>query len=416
MFEQLFQRPRALARQQTGPLREERLRFLAHQAEQGMACRTLREIALYLLVIARYLRLADRPGEVISRAEIDQQARRWADRADLPKRTGFSNPRCRFARYATRWLQFLGRLQPLPATPHPYAQPIAAFAEYLSGAKGLARTTIEGQCLVLRQLLGRPSVPGSLAQVTITHLDEVLVGHASEGHYARATMQHCAGALRGFFRYAEHQGWCRQGLAAAIKAPRVFSQQALPAGPSWDEVRQVLALTEGDRAPDIRDRAILLLFAVYGLRVSEVIHLRLEDFDWERELLTVRRSKSGRARTYPLAGPVGAAVLRYLKEVRPRTALREVFLTRGAPLRPVSGSTLFLIVRRRLRVVSPSLPHHGPHALRHACATHLLEQGLSLQEIGDHLGHRHPDTTRIYTKVDLPRLRQVADIDLGGVL
>ena len=63
-----------------------------------------------------------------------------------------------------------------------------------------------------------------------------------------------------------------------------------------------------------------------------------------------------------------------------------------------------------------SIPHHGPHALRHACATHLLAQGLSLKEIGDHLGHCDPDTTRIYAKVDLPGLRQVAaDFDLGGL-
>jgi site-specific recombinase XerD len=280
----------------------------------------------------------------------------------------------------------------------------------------LARRTIDDQCLILRQLLGRLGAAASLERVTVTHLDEAIVGHIADGHYCRATVRNRVGTLRSFFRYAELQGWCRQGLAATIKTPRVFTQQALPRGPSWDEVRQAVALTEGDRAPDIRDRAILLLFAVYGLRAGEVIRLCLEDFDWERELLTVRRSKSGRPRSYPLAGPVGAAILRYLKEVRPRTAVREVFLTRGAPLRPVNGSTLFLIVKRRLQVISPSLPHHGPHALRHACATHLLEQGLSLKEIGDHLGHRHPDTTRIYTKVDLSRLRQVSDMDLGGVL
>jgi site-specific recombinase XerD len=78
--------------------------------------------------------------------------------------------------------------------------------------------------------------------------------------------------------------------------------------------------------------------------------------------------------------------------------------------------TLYLVVARRLRAVNPRLARYGPHALRHACATHLLEQGLSLKEIGDHLGHQHPDTTRIYAKVDLGGLRQVADFDLGGVL
>ena len=69
----------------------------------------------------------------------------------------------------------------------------------------------------------------------------------------------------------------------------------------------------------------------------------------------------------------------------------------------------------RLQALGVSLPHYGPHALRHACATHLLAQGLSLKEIGDYLGHQHHDSTRIYTKVDLAGLRQVADFDLGGL-
>jgi integrase/recombinase XerD len=74
------------------------------------------------------------------------------------------------------------------------------------------------------------------------------------------------------------------------------------------------------------------------------------------------------------------------------------------------------VVRRRLRALNVPLPHYGPHALRHACATHLLEQGLSLKEIGDQLGHQSPETTRIYAKVDLAGLRTVADFDLEGLL
>ena len=74
------------------------------------------------------------------------------------------------------------------------------------------------------------------------------------------------------------------------------------------------------------------------------------------------------------------------------------------------------MVRLRLHALGAVLPHYGTHVLRHACATHLLERGLTLKEIGDHLGHRHPDTTRIYAKVDLAGLRRVADFDLGGLL
>jgi integrase/recombinase XerD len=77
---------------------------------------------------------------------------------------------------------------------------------------------------------------------------------------------------------------------------------------------------------------------------------------------------------------------------------------------------LWPVVSHRLRALGVSLRHYGPHALRHACATHLLSQGFTLKEIGDHLGHRLPDTTRLYAKVDLDGLRQVADFSLGDLL
>jgi integrase len=174
-------------------------------------------------------------------------------------------------------------------------------------------------------------------------------------------------------------------------------------------------MTEGGRPVDIRDRAILMLFAIYGFRRGEVARIQLSDFDWERELLSVVCSRTGRTRVYPLIYPVGNAVLRYLKEVRPRSPHQEVFLTLLHPIRPLHTSVSHA-ARRRLRRLGASLPHYGPHALRHACATHLLSQGRTLKEIGDYLGHRNPNTTRIYAKVDLGGLRLVANFDVGGLV
>src|SRR5262249_37320294 len=112
MFEQLFVRTPALARQRNGPLAEERGRYLVHCADHQPAPRTPRDIATYLLVVAKAPRLENRPGELIPRAEIEQQAHQWAHRR--PQRTHrkwrpFSRPR--FLRYALPWLRFLGRLQ-----------------------------------------------------------------------------------------------------------------------------------------------------------------------------------------------------------------------------------------------------------------------------------------------------------------
>lgn len=418
MFERLFDRPITVARQRAGPLLEERLRYLSHLADQGVARHSLQVRAYYLLVVAQCLRLAERPGELISSGEIERQAHLWAQQPGPRKVVGSKCQRVTFRRHATQWLQFWGRLQPLADTPHRYAERIAAFADFLSGEKGLAPTTIRACCSRIREFLDQlgSAASDSLGTITVTQVDEALARYVAAGGYSRTTVQEIVGKLRAFFRYAERCHWCRPGLVAALKAPRVFAQGSLPVCPTWHEVQQVLALTKGNQPADIRDHALLLLLTVYGLRAGEVVRLRLNNFDWEQELLTVIRSKSGRSQIYPLSRVVGAALIRYLREARPSTSLREMFVTRHPPFRPMDRGTLYLIVARRLRAVNPSLAHHGPHALRHACATYLLEQGLSLKEIGDHLGHRHPDTTRIYAKVDLARLRQVADFDLGGVL
>ena len=198
--------------------------------------------------------------------------------------------------------------------------------------------------------------------------------------------------------------------------PRVYAQEAIPAGPSRDDVRRLLATTDSDRPTDIRDRALLLLLIVYGFRSGEVRCLQLDDLDWERELIRVRRSKQRRTQFFPLSRTVGDAILRYLKEVRPRSSHREVFLSLLAPIQPLRGCALRQAVASRLRTLGVSLPHYGPHVLRHACATHLLERGHTLAEIGGYLGHVCPDSTRLYAKVNLTGLRVVADLDLEGLV
>ena len=399
MFEQLFEKPHALARHHHGPLFEERLSFLTRLADRGVSRNVLRSSAQKLLVFIQSYDLVTRPTRIITRDEIKRKS---ADR--------------RIRSLATRWLRFLQRLEEPPLPTSPYAEKIKAFVDYMEQERGLSPETIRNRRWSVPRFLDRlGNASGSLREITPNQIDEALGEMVGQGSYARVTIQTWAGELRAFFRYAETRGWCRKGLATCIRGPRLFAQASLPIGPSWDQVQRLFTMTEGDRPVDIRDRAILMLLAIYGLRAGEVNRLRLEDFDWERELLTVMSSKTRRQRTYPLTRTVGDAVLRYLKEVRPRTSHRELFLTLLAPIRPLRHA-LWPIVANRLRSLNVSLSHHGPHALRHACAVRLLTEGLSLKEIGDHLGHSDPEATRIYAKVDLVGLRQVADFELGGLL
>lgn len=395
---------------------EERRRYLAHCAEQQMSHRTLRSIARYTLIAANALRLAERTGELVARTEVKAEVDGW-----LARRSRRSTARqskllgVDFASHVIRWLAFTGRLRPTAPVHRRYDGEIAQFAKYMLRERGLSRETIAGRQRVIGWLLAEIDKAGlRLDRLTVAQLDELLAGKIQSGGYARATIQTLVSALRPFLRFGEEHGWCRPGLAAAMMAPRRYRHEGLPIGPSWDDVKRLLAAVEGDRPAEIRDRAVLMLLAVYALRAGEVEALCLTHFDWEREVLFVPRGKSG-PRSYPLCRSVGDAVLRYLREVRPRSDRREVFLTLVPPYRPLTAKSLGTVVSRHFHALGLVLPHYGAHMLRHACASHLLSQGLSLKEIGDHLGHRSPDATRIYAKVDLAALRAVGDVHLGDL-
>jgi len=418
MFEKLFTSSKAVDRYSNGALLEDRVRYLVHCAAQGSTRSSLRLIAQHQLVLIEYLHL-QQPA-AITVEQIYTTADRWVGRKPQPhthNATDYRYGRWRFISDARQWLSFLGRLQAIEVARRPYADLIEGFKDHMLREKGLSQHTVRIRCWHVEQFLHRFwERHRSFDEVTISDIDAAIARKGDQDGYARTSIQNCINSLRAFFRYAEQRGWCRPGLAAAIMSVHLFADEALPKGPTWSDVQLLLANTKGDHPKDIRDRAIIMLFAIYGMRVGEVRGLRLEDLDWEKELIYLTRPKPRRRQSYPLSYIVGEAVLRYLKEVRPRTTCREVFLTVKAPFRALSGGLLYDVVSDRLRDLGVSLPHYGPHSLRHACATRLLAEGLSMKAIGDHLGHRKADTTRVYAKVDMAGLRQVADFDLGGLL
>jgi site-specific recombinase XerD len=324
-------------------------------------------------------------------------------------------PREHFVRIATDWLRFLGRLHEPTRKPQPFVGLIEQFSGWMRAERGLSLVTISNYCWHVALFLqwceaqNRP-----LPTVYASDVDAFL-GSLGDKKWCRVSIATCAKALKAFFRYAEQCCWCRPMIAPAIQGPRLFSLDSLPSGPSWDEVNRIIGSLRTELPRDIRDRAIILLFAIYGLRSGEVARLRLEDVDWQASRLSVYRSKQRRSQIYPLTPLVGHAIIRYLRAVRQQSSHRQIFLTLKAPVRPLSIGGLYNIVNRCIANAQVQTKQHGPHTLRHACAMHLVCAGLSLKEIGDHLGHRSSCATRIYAKVNLPQLRLVADVDLAGL-
>ena len=133
----------------------------------------------------------------------------------------------------------------------------------------------------------------SLKEVSPQILAAYFVQNKARG-WKKTTVKAYGNSLRAFFRYATRRGWCAPGLAETIQSPRIYSNAGLPEGPSWEQVQRLIANLNTERPSHIRDRAIILLLAVYGLRISEACGLTLDDVDWANEKLRLRRLKNRR--------------------------------------------------------------------------------------------------------------------------
>lgn len=290
-----------------------------------------------------------------------------------------------------------------------------AYEQYLCEVCALARATIVNYLPFIRDFLKECFGDG---RVTLSRLDagdvvRFVQHQAPRLHLKRAKLM--TTALRSFLRYGRYRGDITLDLVAAVPVVANWSMTSIPRAIAADQVRQLLVSIDRRTAIGRRDYAVLLLLARLGLRSSEAAFLELDDLDWNAGRLSVR-GKSGRRSELPLPAEVGKAIAAYLRRGRPESTSRCVFLRAKAPIRGFRGASgVGSIVRHSLQRAGINAPTRGAHQFRHGLATEMLRQGASLGEIGELLGHRHPQTTKIYTKVDLKALRTLALPWPGGV-
>lgn len=314
-------------------------------------------------------------------------------------------------------VRYLGWLEETEGEHRPYQSELRAYDDWLLNERGLSKETVEGYCRAAGHFLARLEERDvRLDALQMADIDRVIGDEHRRGAWSRRTIHDFAQCLRSFVGFAEKCRWCWPGLAAGIIAPGYRTDEVLPKGIGRCDVERLLASVHGKRPVDRRDRAILILLVSYGLRAGEVAGLCLDDIDWETEALRVRCPKPGRTHLWPLSQEIGTAILNYIRHGRPTGFGRALFFTSRAPLRPLGRKALGKIVRDRLARIGVLSGRRGPHALRHAAAQHLLDQGTPMKVIGDFLGHRDPTSTAIYAKVDLTTLREVAALDLEGVV
>jgi site-specific recombinase XerD len=225
--------------------------------------------------------------------------------------------------------------------------------------------------------------------------------------------RHLTTGMRLFLRYLHYKGLITTDLSLAVPTVARWSLSDLPKHLPAAQVREVLRHCNRDTPLGRRNYSILILLARLGLRAGEVARLNLDDIDWENGLVTVYGK--GRWAQLPMPADVARAIVRYLRRDRPGCESRRLFIREHAPICGFSGAgAITRVVTRALAKAGVESARKGAHILRHSLATDMLRKGASLDEIGEILRHRSPDSTAIYAKVALDALRTLALPWAGG--
>ena len=282
------------------------------------------------------------------------------------------------------------------------------FGAYLGSERGLARATVghyvDAAHIFLGALAGKGLTdPGKWSAA------DILTFIRQQANARRPIyMQRLGTGLRAFLRYLRFRGTIQRDLASSVPRIARWRLATLPKALSPEQVERVLARCDRFTAVGRRNYAVLLLLVRLGLRAHEVRSLTLDDIDWRNGQLTVRGKGRG-PEQMPLPSDVGRALAAYLANGRPPSTSRAAFVRFMPPhTQYPDGGAITSIASEAIQAAGIDVPCKGAHVFRHTLATQMLRDGASLREIGQLLRHRDEDTTRIYTKVDLTRLRTLA--------
>ena len=291
------------------------------------------------------------------------------------------------------------------------AEPSAAIVRYLRHLDVERRVAANTLASYRRDLqrLDRYAAAHQLDVATLTRGNlEALVRETMAEGLAPASTARLVAAIRGFFRFQRLAGHLTQNPADDLTAPRAFA--ALPRFLSLDDVDRLIAAPDVKTERGLRDRALIEVLYATGLRVSELVGLRMSDLHLEQGYLQCL-GKGGKERIVPLGDTAASWLRRYLADSRRALMKRRdgpwVFVNArgGAKLSRIGFWKLLKAHGRAAGIRA----HLSPHVLRHSFATHLLERGADLRAIQVMLGHADLSTTQIYTHVLEARLRQVYD-------
>jgi integrase/recombinase XerD len=283
---------------------------------------------------------------------------------------------------------------------------LADYREYLAVERALTTDTIEGYVSAVRPFVDGLRAGDELDLAGLSAADVVAFVVARCPGQSRGAAKMTVTGLRSLLGFLHLRGVIAAPLAEAVPSTASWRLSGLPRALEPEQLGALLDSCDRASPGGRRDYAVLVMLARLGLRAGEVAALKLEDLDWRAGELVVA-GKGRRAERLPLPADVGAAIVAYLQDGRPATALDRSLIVRvRAPHHGLTTGGVTQVVFAAAGRAGLG-PIHS-HRLRHTAATQMLRAGASLEEIGQVLRHRQALTTAIYAKVDRDALRELA--------
>ncbi len=387
-----------------------------HVAQALIRCQYLKEVAAqHLREWLRFTADCDARGIALPQTVHAREVQEYVARR-LPRG---SASRRRFVRASVRifletdadgvFRRRVGTAVP-PTVPAWIESALQAYTTFLQEHRGLPARTVHKRVWQLCRVADFWDHSGAttLSEVRAFHIQQFFLQLV---HEKPATRRTYGVTLRSFLRWAYQDGRLPLDLRAAVLTGRHMRQAQVREVLAAEDVERVLAAVDRSRAVGRRDYAVLLLAIRYGMRPSDIRQLRLDHLQWRQGLIALRQAKTGRPLTLPLLPEIAEALAAYLRQGRPETTAREVFVRHRAPFAPfVPTNNLAAILRPVLRRTGLDRRPggRGLYVFRHALASRLLAAGCPIKSIADVLGHQSTDTTMEYATVNLAALRGVA--------
>jgi integrase/recombinase XerD len=286
---------------------------------------------------------------------------------------------------------------------------MADYVEHLKTVVGAAKGTIYNRTYSARTFFAIQEKRGrkDIARLGPDDVRDYIMKIAER--YERGTLRNVRTALRSLFKYLHIKGLVDEVMIRSVPEMPQWSLAEIPDHMTEAQTEQLLKSFNRNQAEGKRNYAIAMVLVYLGLRAGEVAAMEIDDINWEQGILNVRNLKCRRRDQLPLPKEVGEAIISYLKSGRPESSSKNIFLchrsNRGNPVHPstIQGAMTYQFKKHKMRMV-----RYGTHIIRRTVAGRMIQNGASLKEIADVLRHRDLDTTKIYTKINLPALREVA--------